>query len=250
MALGKGKTEHSGPRDMSRKSAHWGTTEEAKEWASRARRRDQTADIQRELAEPDHDDGPPDDLVELWLERWPGCRPIGHELRGCAPDRWVRFHSLPESKRYADIEAEYTELLRRHHSVIDELHAHTSSTGELIVITAAWSYNDHREPRPAELDAALPAEPWTDVLGERDDDGESWTHLFISRSHKDSPDLDRLLRLVADDMTADVIITDPKFTWLYHPYDGGADVIASSQAQRDLLRAAHPGWLSAHPLGL
>ncbi|MCW2922106.1 MAG: hypothetical protein JWL76_1980 [Thermoleophilia bacterium] len=40
MGLGadKGKTEHSGARDMARKHGHWGFTEEAKEWASRARR--------------------------------------------------------------------------------------------------------------------------------------------------------------------------------------------------------------------
>ena len=36
MGLGKGKTEHSGARDMSRKHGHWGFTEEAKAWASRA----------------------------------------------------------------------------------------------------------------------------------------------------------------------------------------------------------------------
>ena len=31
MGLGKGKTEHSGPRDMTRKEGHWGYTEEAKD---------------------------------------------------------------------------------------------------------------------------------------------------------------------------------------------------------------------------
>ncbi len=41
MGLGRGKTEHAGPRDMARKDGHWGYTEEAKAWASRARRRDE-----------------------------------------------------------------------------------------------------------------------------------------------------------------------------------------------------------------
>ena len=39
MARYAGKTEHAGARDMSRKSAFWGYTHEAKDWASRARRR-------------------------------------------------------------------------------------------------------------------------------------------------------------------------------------------------------------------
>jgi len=51
MALGKGKTEHAGPRDMSRKDGHWGFTEEAKEWATRARRRDEDDELRRELAD-------------------------------------------------------------------------------------------------------------------------------------------------------------------------------------------------------
>ena len=51
MALGKGKTEHAGPRDMSRKHGHWGFTEEAKAWASRARRRDEDDELRRELAD-------------------------------------------------------------------------------------------------------------------------------------------------------------------------------------------------------
>jgi hypothetical protein len=49
MGLGKGKTEHSGARDMSRKDAHWGFTEEAKEWATRARRRDEADELRQEL---------------------------------------------------------------------------------------------------------------------------------------------------------------------------------------------------------
>jgi hypothetical protein len=60
MALGKGKTEHSGARDMSRKHGHWGYTEEAKDWATRARRRDEAEELRRELeaADDEHSDGP------------------------------------------------------------------------------------------------------------------------------------------------------------------------------------------------
>lgn len=57
VALGRGKTEHDGPRDMSRKHGHWGDTEEAKAWASRARRRDE----KRELADARHESSEPPD---------------------------------------------------------------------------------------------------------------------------------------------------------------------------------------------
>ena len=53
MSLGKGKTEHAGPRDMARKDGHWGFTEEAKQWATRARRRDEDLELRKELDDID-----------------------------------------------------------------------------------------------------------------------------------------------------------------------------------------------------
>lgn len=49
MALGRGKTEHDGARDMSRKHGFWGHADEAKKWASRARRRDERRDVDEQL---------------------------------------------------------------------------------------------------------------------------------------------------------------------------------------------------------
>jgi hypothetical protein len=72
----------------------------------------------------------------------------------------------------------------------------------------------------------------------------------VSAAGLHSQELPRLLRRVADDQTADVIITSPGMRWLYHSYDGGTDVIATSTGHRDQLRRAHKDWLPAHPAGL
>lgn len=193
-------------------------------------------------------------LLELWEQRWPRLRPIGHELRDAEFDRWIRFHSLPGSKRYADNDAEYAEILHRHNTVLNELAAQqpTTTPDQVLVLTVAWSDGPDVPDREAKVAAAMPlAEHWTSVLRERDEDGyESWTHLFLSGSQIGSQPLNRLLLLVADDETADVIITDTELNWLYHPYDGGGDVIASSSRHRDMLRARHTQWLSSHPLGM
>ncbi|MFI6843217.1 hypothetical protein OG535_10485 [Kitasatospora sp. NBC_00085] len=62
--------------------------------------------------------------------------------------------------------------------------------------------------------------------------------------------LDQLLRAVADDAAADVLITDTGLERIHHPYDGGADVLLTSTDERDRLRARHADWLSSHPDGL
>jgi hypothetical protein len=57
-----------------------------------------------------------------------------------------------------------------------------------------------------------------------------------------------LLRYVANDHTQDVILAGQDLSWLYHPYDGGADVITASAQQRDILRSATPnGCQSIRP---
>jgi hypothetical protein len=52
------------------------------------------------------------------------------------------------------------------------------------------------------------------------------------------------------DVIANVMITDVTLRWLYHPYDGGMDVILPTTAERNSLRRRHSEWLSTHPTGL
>ena len=59
-----------------------------------------------------------------------------------------------------------------------------------------------------------------------------------------------MLRAVADWKIADVILGPADLRWLYHPYDGGADVIAASSEERDRLKVEFADWLSSHPQGL
>lgn len=194
------------------------------------------------------------ELTARWAKSWRGCRPVSYELGGCLHDRWVRFHSLPRSKRYASNEAEYAEVMRRHLTVLAELvpRGRADEAGGLVVVTASWSGDPRPAPRKAELAAVLPAAAyWTSVL--TDDsvpEEQAWTHLWASAASLHGEDFTRLLRLVADDVTDGVIVTTAEMDWLYAPYDGGADVIAASPDHRDRLRHAHKDWLSAHPAGL
>jgi hypothetical protein len=161
---------------------------------------------------------------------------------------------MPGSKRYADNEDEYAELLHRHLTVLEELltRVGTGAERELLVVTASWSDSPAPAPREAEIAGVLPvADHWTSIL--TDDsvpDEVIWTHLWVSVVRFPGEDVTRLLRLVADYVAAGVIITTADMSWLYHPYDGGADVIVATAGQRDQLRSEHQGWLSAHPAGL
>ena len=188
------------------------------------------------------------DLAQLgaeWDALYPDVLPVGHML-GCGVPNWVRFHSLPGSRRYPDDEEQYAELLRRHFTVLETL----SGGHPVWRLTCRWSElpNPGSEEHGCSLVDAQ-ARYWRTVRDDADPDSVYW-HIYAAIDQPVPARLTELLREVADGRRAGVIIADRRLEWLYHPYDGGADVYARNEAERDALRVAHSDWLSRHPLGL
>lgn len=187
-------------------------------------------------------------LSALWWRQWPECPPLAYELKNIYAHRWVRFHSLPGSKRYADDENEYATLLHRHNTVLDEFF-----TGQRVhIVTATYGAGEETIELSAVGDPHMlnpGSRPWT-TLREEDPDTARIIHLHVREQPWRSGMADPLLRAVADDGCSDVIIMDTALRRLYHPYDGGADCIVESTEERDRLKAVHPDWLSRHPRGL
>jgi hypothetical protein len=183
-------------------------------------------------------------LNDLWEHKWPGADPLGHVLRVEYADQWVRFHSLPESKRYAENAAEYEEILRRHRTVLHELLG-SDDTEALRVIAADWG---RRDVSAGWSKHHLPgAWPWRS--SQADEDPDAGRHYFWAASGLSEPEIDALLFAAAADQGR-FVIGAPDLEWLYCPYDGGADVLLPSAVERDSLKARHAGWLSSYPGGL
>ena len=184
------------------------------------------------------------ELSDLWERAWPDADPLGYILRVEYADQWVRFHSLPESKRYAENAAEYDEVLRRHRTVRHELRG-SDDVQTLLVIATDWDWEDlaagwskHRLPG---------AWPWRGSPA--DDDPDAGRNYFWAASGLSSKELDTLLIAVAGDECR-VVIGASDLTWLYCPYDGGADVLLPSAVERDALEERYADWLPSHPRGL
>lgn len=195
----------------------------------------------RELPSPDLPE-----LSALWRSRWPDSPPIAHQLH-FDRDLWVRFHSLPGSKRYADTAAEYQILLDRYNTVLTELFA----GHPVYIVTTSFVPDEGIEVwSPTDPHALNPgSRPWTRLREDDDADPGGTMHLHVSEQRWKPRILDPLLRAVADDECAGVIIMDTDLRRLYLPYDGGADVILASPQERDALKNSHANWLSTHPLG-
>lgn len=182
-------------------------------------------------------------LTALWRTRWGGV-PVTYELRGDHADRWVRFHSLPGSKRYAETEEEYGVILGRHRTVLAELGADDG----LYVI--AGYFADARFGAAPDPRIHPGAVPWLTIEPDERSFFEMPLTLWASRTSLDRTALDPVLRGAADEKLVYVIICPPDLRWLYLPYDGGADIIAPTVHDRDVLKSRHADWLSAHPSGM
>ncbi|MFI7060217.1 hypothetical protein ACIBL3_04475 [Kribbella sp. NPDC050124] len=182
-------------------------------------------------------------MTEAWQRNWSEADPIGHRLRGPYCERWVRFHSLPESKRYADSPEEYAEIIRRHRTVLAELPGENAPE-HLVVIAEDWG---PRDLATGWSKTHVPgAWPWRRVEGDEPDLG--LCYLWVRTGLTDSQ-LNVLLTAVADDK-AHVVLAAPDLSWLFCPYDGGADVILPDVPTRDAIRDRHTDWLPALPSGL
>lgn len=190
-------------------------------------------------------------LDQLWGRVLGAAAPVPYTLRALFPDRWVRFHSLPGAKRYAESPTEQGTVLLRHNAVLDEL---MQPAQGLFLITTAYSDQTDTAVRYAELLALdAVAEPWRVVAmhDPRDPTDEpSFYHFSVSEWVWSSGLFDSLLRFVADDVIANVMMVSQDSGCVYYPYDGGADVVMPSTACRDALRDTHREWLSDLSSGL
>lgn len=190
------------------------------------------------------------EIRAYWCNTYPTCAPVGYWLRNAYRDRWVRFHSLPESKRYPETESEYQIVLHRHSSVLSEL---ASSNEQLVFLSTGYSETPEPIRDDLRLEAIDPDAQHWETVAMHELEGEEYPnywHMYMSVWPWAFRVFDPVLRLVADNVVANTMIVSMKNQWVYHPYDGGADVVLRDPETRNGLKKQFELWLSKHPEGL
>lgn len=182
---------------------------------------------------------------------------MGWMLRNEGVPNWIRFHSLPQSKRYADTDEERAILLARQNALATEV----------LNVGPCWLVQTHWTTLPGEVDWADQHDPfWAtreygleyafefleeDGADEDDPGGEPDRPWRVHAAPTDwSPgQFDHLLISIADEKAGSTLWMGTDGA-IFAPYDGGIDLFLSGPEAVELLRSRHPGWLSDHPLGL
>ena len=166
-----------------------------------------------------------------WEENFPLSPPVGFLLRRIYPERWLRIHSLPNSKRYPETAEEYAEIHHRHELVA------TATLGEAAncyLIRGSWLSDDEYQ------------KGW--IFS--DEDSEQPLRFEVSETIWSYSLHRELLREIADDEAENAVFISRETKRVYAPYDGGADLVFLNQQERDEMRQTYQAWLSAHPQGL
>lgn len=171
--------------------------------------------------------------LDWWTSKFSDIAPIGHALRRRLRENWARFHSLPESKRYAESESEFSDLLQRHLAVANELfemgepiYLFRSHLGERKLKGRHKHQIAGRQLRERVL--RLPS-----GLAENAEEDD----IYFVRALVTSwvPDFfDEMTRQIADWKETGVTLVSPLTMNIYSPYDGGMDIFVFSMPPESL----------------
>lgn len=175
--------------------------------------------------------------------RWfhhPFCEafPLAHLMRAAFPKYWLRIHSLPESKRYPESDAEREIVFERHSRFGSALLG--ERTPCLVIQSRRNGF-----PRSAEL---MPESAWTPIhrVGKDEDAWDSW----MAHATWEAPTFRTLLLAIAEDREAHIAFVSESTDCVFIPYDGGADGFSFDKALVRRLSEELAPWRSAHPLGI
>lgn len=182
---------------------------------------------------------------ERWFrQRFGATPPIGACLRTDHRERWLRLHSLPESKRYAENESERSEVRRRAWAAASEV----LPSGEPVWLVT-YPFGD--EGNELRLDEA----PWMvfEQVGRYEhalfEDVGPLT-MYAAHATWPHPDFERLIDAIAQDALRAVWISATTGE-VFAPYDGGIDLVVETlQRMQSLRRVFPPDWFSRRPDGL
>ncbi|GKS73786.1 hypothetical protein AVME950_02840 [Acidovorax sp. SUPP950] len=187
------------------------------------------------------------DPLAWWQSEFGEIAPRGHLLRRALSAKWVRFHSLPDSKRYAESLEEYAEIEHRHHLVASALF----NAGEPLYVFRA--HHDEARLRGKarhqlagrQFREALAVVPPISLGQDKED--RMYVRAFVSKWKPDF--FEAAIRLLADWKEVGVSFVSPSTKNILCPYDGGMDVFTYSIAPEEL-RALFADWRSPRPDGL
>ena len=184
-----------------------------------------------------------------WNKFFPNKVPISYLFKYYFPNNWIRLHSLPNSKRYADNAVETDLLLRRQNQIISD--CLTSETPVFIVSGNSFigdsSIPNYDQVSILQYDFISGSRiNLHEIDPEYFDDGENndlyFTPAFTEIVWEQNLHNDLLLKIANDETHAFLISFEKKI--IVAPYDGGLDIIIDDFNLKNQMKQKYHEMLS------
>ncbi|MEO5716540.1 MAG: hypothetical protein ABIT37_23885 [Luteolibacter sp.] len=159
-------------------------------------------------------------------------------MRDAFPETWLRIHSLPDSKRYPENEAEKNIILDRYSAFGTALLAERARC--LVIQSCYNGFGPNME--------LMPELRWSPIhrVGEGEDAWDSWmTHSIWEPSN-----FAALLLKIAECSEGSIAFVSEVTDCVFAPYDGGADGFSCNKTLLSLLSEKFAPWRSSILSGL
>jgi hypothetical protein len=179
--------------------------------------------------------------IELyWKHNFKKCPPINYLFKVYYTDRWLRIHSLPDSKRYADTAAEWDVLFGTQNTILEDIFEDDNSvclfTGvySSAEITFAENNFSNNEFLKAFDFKALEKIDLYAISKDYCEKNTFFTPYFVSILFKKN-NYNELLKAIANDGIRAFFLSS-KTNTIIAPYDGGVDIIYKDTQTRDFYK--------------
>lgn len=189
-----------------------------------------------------------DKIAAYWAKHFPSMSPVGWDLRSSLPDRWVRFHSLPGSKRYPESKKERAIVVERANALAQAL---LGPEGPYYLLANVYEPDPHL-PFAVAPDWTYHGAKLTEAFraAEDADEDASTIVVFTGEVAALGKNFEAAVLGIAEERSARAVWVSPRVPAVLSPYDGGFDVITATPQALAPLRKTFKAWLSKHPEGL
>jgi hypothetical protein len=190
---------------------------------------------------------------KYWASQYPDSVPLSYLFKHHYADRWFRIHSLPESKRYAETDLEWTILLSRQNDLCTDLFG---VSVPIIIVTGEYNWGESSAlhlVQSAEIFKPYPFTLLDDIsMATLDTQFEHQPDLKYSPAFAETiwkpQNHDKLLVAIAnDEQRAFFVSFDKQIT--IAPYDGGVDIILKDTETQDFYKQKYKRYLSGREDG-
>lgn len=189
---------------------------------------------------------------EYWRTNFPECSPVSYLFKDLLKERWFRIHNLPESKRYAENDAERNEILKKQRLVLENI---IGEGEECFFVCGCYNESPFRVYKDTFPKFAKFFTEEIEPISGKTFTTESEKENYIFRAAYGTQvlrisALDEIILAIADWHIAHFFIVNPQLNRIFAPYDGGVDLVLENTSKRDEYKFIFKDWLSKNPQGL